>query len=112
MAYRELFVVEVREVLRLWQAGRGYRTVASMLSMDRKTVRRYVEAAQAIGVARDVGWALTDEVISFVWGRVRPGAPDRPRALGHRQDPHEPPPAAPLPGPQRGTRPPSADGFA
>ncbi len=48
MAYRELFVIEVRELLRLWSLGHGYRAVARLTGVDRKTVRRYVEAATAV----------------------------------------------------------------
>ena len=55
MAYRELHVVEVRECLRLWSRGRGFRPIAGHLSLDRKTVRRYVEAAQTFGFERSVG---------------------------------------------------------
>lgn len=40
MAYRELSVTEVLDVLRHWQKGMGLRTVADLVSVDRKTVRR------------------------------------------------------------------------
>jgi len=55
MAYREVCVIEVREVLRGWLAGAGLRTVAAQAGVDRKTARRYVQAAEAAGVARDGG---------------------------------------------------------
>ena len=35
--------------------GPGYRTIAAHCGLDRKTVRRYVEAAQAAGLRRDCG---------------------------------------------------------
>jgi hypothetical protein len=38
MAYREVRMVEVREVLRLWLRGDGLRSVAGWVSLDRKTV--------------------------------------------------------------------------
>ena len=46
---------EIREVLRLWLRGDGQRTIARRSSVDRKTVRRYVEAAVAWGLERDGG---------------------------------------------------------
>ena len=46
---------EIREVLRLWVRGEGQRSVARHSAVDRKTVRRYVEAAVACGVERDGG---------------------------------------------------------
>src|SRR5262245_34838116 len=77
MAYREVSVVEVREVLRGWLGGAGLRTVAEQAGVDRKTARRYVQAAEAAGVVRDGGWAqVTDEVVGAVVEAVRPARPD------------------------------------
>ena len=42
MAYREVRVFEVREVLRLWLRGEGIRAAECLAGVDRKTVRRYV----------------------------------------------------------------------
>lgn len=70
---------EIREVLRLWLRGDGQRTIARRAAVDRKTVRRYVEAAVAAGLDRDGGEGqLGDEVIGQVCERVRPH-----RADGH-----------------------------
>ncbi len=76
MAFREVSVVEVREVLRGWLAGAGLRTVAGQAGVDRKTARRYVQAAEAVGVVRDGGWGqVSDEVIGVVVAAVRPARP-------------------------------------
>jgi transposase len=81
MGFREVSVVEVREVLRAWLAGAGLRTVAERAGVDRKTARRYVTAAEAAGVCREGGLGqLTDEVIGQVVVAVRPV-----RAGGHGQ---------------------------
>jgi hypothetical protein len=40
LSYRELSMIEVREILRLRLEGRGYREVARLSGTDRKTVRR------------------------------------------------------------------------
>lgn len=70
---------EIREVLRLWLRGEGQRSVARHAALDRKTVRRYVEAAVACGLERASGEEqLTDELIGQVCERVRPH-----RADGH-----------------------------
>jgi transposase len=81
MAYREVSVIEVREVLRGWLGGAGLRTVAEQAGVDRKTARRYVQAAEAAGVVRDGGWEqVTDEVVGAVVTAVRPARPE-----GHGQ---------------------------
>lgn len=70
---------EIREVLRLWLRGEGQRLIARRPAVDRKTVRRYLEAAVACGVVRDGGEEqLTDGLIGQVCERVRPH-----RADGH-----------------------------
>jgi Mu transposase-like protein len=73
MAFREVAVTEIREVLRAWLAGAGLRRVAAQAGVDRKTARRYVEAAVEAGLARDGGAGqLTDELVGQVAQVVRP----------------------------------------
>jgi transposase len=74
VAFREVGVHEVREVLRHWLGGElGLRPIAERAGVDRKTARRYVDAAVAAGVVRDGGEGqLTDELIGAVIGAVRP----------------------------------------
>jgi hypothetical protein len=79
MAFREVRVFEVREVLRLWLRGEGLRSVERLAGVDRKTVRRYVTAAEGLGLVRDGGEGqLCDEFIGSVVEAVRP----------HRRDGH------------------------
>jgi transposase len=76
MAFREVAVTEIREVLRAWLAGAGLRQVAAQAGVDRKTARRYVQAAVDAGLARDGGTAqLTDELAGQVAQEVRPVRP-------------------------------------
>jgi hypothetical protein len=74
MAFREVRVHEVREVLRHWLADEvGLRIIAERSGVDRKTARRYVEAAVAAGLVRDgERQQLTDELIGAVIAAVRP----------------------------------------
>ena len=79
MAYRELFVVEIKEVLRLWVRGHGYRKVAQRTAVDRKTVRRYVEAAEALGLSREEdSRPLDDDLLADVAAAVHSGRPSVP----------------------------------
>lgn len=73
MSYREVHVVEVREVVRLWSLGKSLRSISRLSGLDRKTVRRYVKAAEEAGCR--VGEAVTDEVVGEVIGRVRAEGP-------------------------------------
>ena len=81
MVYREVSVIEVREALRAWLAGKSERAVAAQAGVDRKTGKRYVTAAVAAGLSREGGEEqLTDELIGQVVSVVRPVRPD-----GHGQ---------------------------
>jgi transposase len=73
MAFREVRVFEVREVLRLWLRGEGIRSTERLAGVDRKTVRRYVAAAVGFGLVRDGGEEqLTDLFVGSVVEAVRP----------------------------------------
>lgn len=78
MAYREVTMVEVKEVLRLWLGAMGKRRIAARLGLDPKTVRSYIGAAQGLGLERTAGaGALTDEVVGQVLA-TRRGRAHRP----------------------------------
>jgi transposase len=77
MSYREVSVIEIVEMLRLWLQGLGLREVARLSGTDRKTVRRYIDRARACGLDRDGGDdQLTDELIAAVIAEVRPHRPN------------------------------------
>jgi hypothetical protein len=79
MAFREVRVFEIREVLRLWLRGEGLRSIERLGPVDRKTARRYVAAAEECGLVRDGGEEqLSDVLLASVCERVRP----------HRHDGH------------------------
>ena len=68
-------MVEIKEVLRLWAMGHGYRTVSSRTGVDRKTVRRYVETAKRHGLrVNEADKAIDDQLIADVVLDIRPGA--------------------------------------
>jgi len=76
MAYREVTMLEIKEVLRLWQAGVPKKRIAAQLGVDPKTVRRYVQLATDCGVA--LSDELTDERVAAVVTAART-LPERPR---------------------------------
>ncbi|MBL0276938.1 MAG: IS21 family transposase [Anaeromyxobacter sp.] len=82
MAFREVMVLEVKEILRLWLAGAPKKRVAQQLGFDVKTVRRYLAAAKARGLEQAHGVeALTDELVAAVLAETQP-ATGRPRSDG------------------------------
>ncbi|MGB3677470.1 MAG: IS21 family transposase, partial [Candidatus Microthrix parvicella] len=78
MAYREVPVFEVREVLRLWLSVIGFRRIADMVRCDRKTVTKIVRIAEALGLVRtDSPERLTDDFVGAVMVELAPARPDR-----------------------------------
>jgi len=63
MAYREVTMVEIKEVLRLWRAGSKKKQIAAQLTLDVKTVRRYIAAAERCGLAPGPEPPLEDVLI-------------------------------------------------
>ena len=53
MAYKEVSRVEIAEVIRQWQAGRGIREITRSTGLSRNTIRKYLLTAQNCGLARD-----------------------------------------------------------
>ena len=72
MAYREVTRVEIQEIIRRWQAGEGYRRIASGTGLSRNTVRKYLTAAKAEGIARD-GPVPTNDQLSRLAVIGQPG---------------------------------------
>jgi transposase len=52
MPFRELTMIDVKEVLRRWSAGQSDRKIGREAGVDRKTVTRYVAAASGLGFER------------------------------------------------------------
>ena len=78
--YREVTMLEVKEVLRLWREGAPTKRLAAHLGLDPKTVRRYLGAAAAAGVPAE-GGAPTDDEVRDVLLALQP-AGGRPRGDG------------------------------
>lgn len=73
MAYREVTMLEVKEVLRLWLKGVPKKRIALQRGLDPKTVRRQIELAHTCGVRRESGeQALTDELLVTLAEKLRP----------------------------------------
>jgi transposase len=67
MAYREVGMFEVKEVLRLYMDGAAKKAVARMVGVDIKTVRRYVALAEAL----EMEPPLTDAKLAELFAALR-----------------------------------------
>jgi transposase len=76
VSFRELTMIEVREVIRRWQANQKLREIARETGLDRKTVRRYVDVLEDLGVARDA--ALDDALVHEIGSRMQLSAAREP----------------------------------
>jgi transposase len=74
--YREVTMIEVREVLRLRSDGVPKKRIAAQLGLDPKTVRRYLTAAETAGVR--VSGGVSDEEVRQVLLALHPSG-GRPR---------------------------------
>jgi transposase len=89
MAYRELGVIELREVWRRYSQGEGLRAIARGTGADRKTVAKIVVAAAAVGLQRGGSPATEDQLAALV-ARLRALPVGRPAELGDRLTPYQP----------------------
>jgi hypothetical protein len=82
MAYREVTMIEVKEVLRQWLSGHSRKAMAKWVGLDRNTIRRYLLVAEQCGLrVADGVDALTDEKLSEVLAALGAG-PGRPHGEG------------------------------
>ena len=74
MAYREVRMMDIDQVMRRWLAGGRIRAVARSTGLDRKTVRRLIRLGQQVGLKP--GDAVPDEAtLRTIRERIgRPGA--------------------------------------
>jgi Helix-turn-helix domain len=69
--YREVTMIEFKEVVRLWQEQMPKKRIAARLGLDPKTVRRYLRAAEAAGLGTLVD-TLSDEQVRDVLLALQP----------------------------------------
>lgn len=76
MAYREVTMIEIKEVLRLRSLGAAKKRIAAQLRLDPKTVRRYVEVGEAHGIVAGGGpEQLTDALLDAVIAELKKPVP-------------------------------------
>ncbi|MFC1916977.1 IS21 family transposase [Chloroflexota bacterium] len=58
--------MEITEVIRQWQAGRGIREITRSTGLARNTIRKYILTAQSCGLARDGPPSTESQLITLV----------------------------------------------
>jgi transposase len=88
MSYRELTMIDVKEVLRRWQAGQSVRRIGRETGIDRKTVSRYLATATELGLPRDRELAEMEvhEVAQREQARPLPAATDERAEVAQYKD--------------------------
>ena len=81
--YREVTMIELKEVLRLRGEGLPKKRLAAQLGLDPKTVRRYLSVAASVGVQAGAG-PVTDEQLRDVLLALHPTG-GRPRGGSGRR---------------------------
>src|SRR5436853_6465802 len=66
MGYRELSRMEMVEVVRRWQKGESQRAVARASGVARETVKKYLRAAEGLGLAANGPPPTEAEVVKLV----------------------------------------------
>jgi transposase len=69
MTYRELSMIDVKELLRRWSARQSNRQIAADAGADRGTVGRYVDVAKELGF--EPGHEFTEEQVHEIAQRVQ-----------------------------------------
>jgi len=71
MGYRELSRIEIVEVVRRWQVGESQRAIARASGVARETVKKYLRAAEELGLAANGPPPTEDQLMRLVKaGRV------------------------------------------
>src|SRR5438445_88030 len=71
MGYRELSRMEMVEVVRRWQMGESQRAIARASGVARETVKKYLRAAEELGVAANGPPPTEEQAVQLVQvGRV------------------------------------------
>ena len=74
MAYREVGMMDIDQVIRRWLAGEKIRAIARLTGTDRNTVRRIVRLAEEAGIRGETPWPDEGKLQQIRQRMGRPGA--------------------------------------
>lgn len=74
MAYKQISAMDIYEILTRWHAGYNNTQISASLTVDRKTARQYLQAAERAGLCRDRALPPKQQVLELVQSFIRPKA--------------------------------------
>ena len=74
MAYREVRMIDIDQVIRRWLGGEKIRAIARLTGSDRNTVRRIVRLAEETGIRGETPWPDEGKLQLIRQRMGRPGA--------------------------------------
>ena len=75
MAYREVRMMDIEQVMRRWLSGEKIRAIARSTGLDRNTVRRVIRLGQETGLKTGDVWPEEAKLQRIRERLGRPGAP-------------------------------------
>ena len=66
MAFKRITMLDVFEILRRWHNDQSITHISQTLDYDRKTIRKFIQAAKARGIARDTALPPKDHIIELL----------------------------------------------
>src|ERR1700690_2050920 len=66
MAFEEVSRVEITDLIRRWQAGEKIREMARATGLSRNTTKKYIRAAEALGVSQQGPPATEPQIAALV----------------------------------------------
>jgi len=70
MVYREVTMIEIKEILLRVASGNTVRAISKSLGIHRKTINSYIYLAQELGAKLDTKDSITDELVEKIKARV------------------------------------------
>lgn len=100
MGYNPQGIMNIYEIIRRWHTGQTISSIARTLSLDRKTVRRYIQWAQKAGIRLDKPLGEEADVLGVLQALTPSGQREKPAAeqfapyreeiMALVEDPHDP----------------------
>jgi transposase len=70
MAFKKIILMDIYEIIRRWHGKQNICSISQVTGYDRKTIRRYVNAAKSLGLSEDKDLPDKEDITSLLKGVV------------------------------------------